>query len=89
MTVSTLHSLVINGTFFSFVTNQNLNTAIGHGKQLAFGPHNHQRKWQGSLLLSSTKKWIGDQSTCKADVACCLQILPGANPMHSNRHTLS
>lgn len=62
--------LVINGTFFSFVTNQNLNTVIGHGKQLAFGPTTIKGSGRDSLYYyHPLRSALGISRHRKADVA--------------------
>lgn len=62
--------LVINGTFFSFATNQNLNTVIRHGKQLAFGPGTIKGSGRdSSYFYHPLRSALGINRHRRADVA--------------------
>lgn len=58
--------IIVNGTFFSFETNQNLNVVIKNGKLVSF---NAPEKGKDSLLHPSFKSAIGISKKGIADVA--------------------
>jgi uncharacterized protein YigE (DUF2233 family) len=60
--------LVVNGTFFSFQTNSNLNAVIREGKLLAYNVPTVKNK-NDSLYRYVTRSAIGISKTRKADVA--------------------
>lgn len=62
--------MVVNTTFFSFATNQNLNIVINDGKLLSFNVHTNALKGKDSLLYShSFGSAIGISKKDRADIA--------------------
>lgn len=62
--------LVVNTTFFSFQTNQNLNTVVRNGKLVSFNVHTYAGKGKDTLLYHhTTGSAIGISKKRKADVA--------------------
>jgi hypothetical protein len=62
--------LVVNCTFFSFETNQNLNTVIRDGKMLAYNIHSIPGRGRDTLLYHHTyRSAIGITKKGKADIA--------------------
>ena len=62
--------LVVNGTFFSFATNSNLNVVIKHGELLAYNVHTYSGKGKDSLTYKHPfASAIGISKKRKADVA--------------------
>lgn len=60
--------VVVNCTFFSFATNQNLNPVIKDGKLVSYDTHSRQRK-DGVTYLHSFGGAIGISRRRKADIA--------------------
>jgi hypothetical protein len=58
--------VVVNGTFFSFETNQNLNVVVSKGRPVSY---NAPERGKDSLLHPSFKSAIGISSKRNADVA--------------------
>ncbi|MCM5530655.1 phosphodiester glycosidase family protein [Parasegetibacter sp. NRK P23] len=62
--------LVVNTTFFSFQTNQNLNTVVRNGEMVSFNLHSTGGKGKDTLLYHhTTGSAIGISRKRKADVA--------------------
>lgn len=62
--------LVVNTTFFSFQTNQNLNTVVRNGKMVSYNVHSTAGKGRDTLLYHhTTGSAIGISKKRKADVA--------------------
>lgn len=62
--------LVVNGTFFDFATNRNLNAVIKNGKLLSYNVHSTALKGKDTLLYMHTfRSAIGISKKRKADVA--------------------
>ena len=60
--------IVVNCTFFSFATNQNLNAVIKNGKLVSYNMHSRKRK-DGQTYLHSFGSAIGISKRRKADIA--------------------
>ena len=60
--------IVVNCTFFSFATNQNLNAVIKNGKLVSYNMHSRKRK-DGLTYLHSFGSAIGISKRRKADIA--------------------
>lgn len=62
--------LVVNGTFFDFATNRNLNAVIKEGKLVSYNVHSTPLKGKDTLLYMHTfRSAIGISKKRKADVA--------------------
>ena len=62
--------LVVNGTFFDFATNRNLNAVIKDGKLVSYNVHSTALKGKDTLLFMHTfRSAIGISKKRKADVA--------------------
>ncbi len=62
--------LVVNGTFFDFATNRNLNTVIKNGKLVSFNVHSTALKGKDTMTyLHTFRSAIGISKRRKADVA--------------------
>lgn len=62
--------LVVNGTFFDFATNRNLNTVIKNGKLVSYNVHSTALKGKDTLKYVHTfRSAIGISKKRKADVA--------------------
>jgi exopolysaccharide biosynthesis protein len=63
-------ALVVNSTFFSFATNQNLNLVIRHGKMVGYNIHTQAGRGADTLLyFHPTPAAIGISKKRKADIA--------------------
>lgn len=61
--------VVVNGTFFSFETNQNLNVVIKDGKAISFNRKTFKKKGDSSTTFPVYNSAIGISKNRKADVA--------------------
>lgn len=62
--------IVVNGTFFDFITNRNLNTVIKEGKLVSYNVHSTALKGKDTLTwLHTFRSAIGISKKRKADVA--------------------
>ncbi len=62
--------LVVNGTFFDFASNRNLNVVIRKGKLLSYNVHSQQVKGSDSAsFMHSSRSAIGISARNEADVA--------------------
>lgn len=62
--------LVVNATFFEFVTHRNLNAVMRNGSMLAYNPHSIALRGRDSLLyLHTFRSAIGVGRNRKADIA--------------------
>jgi exopolysaccharide biosynthesis protein len=61
--------VIVNGTFFSFETNRNLNAVIKDGKLVSFNPKERGRGKDSIKYFDSYKSAIGISKRRKADVA--------------------
>jgi exopolysaccharide biosynthesis protein len=61
--------VVVNGTFFSFETNQNLNAVIRDGKLISYNPKEKGRGKDSLKYFDSYKSAIGISKKRRADVA--------------------
>ncbi|MEJ8819869.1 phosphodiester glycosidase family protein [Lacibacter sp. H407] len=62
--------LVVNGTFFDFATNRNLNAVIKNGKLVSYNVHTTALKGKDTLMYMHTfRSGIGISKKRKADVA--------------------
>jgi len=80
--------VVVNTTFFSFATNQNLNTVIKDGKQVGFTVHSIPGKGKDTLTYQHPiGSAIGISKKRKADVAWLYTDSSAKRPLAWNRPT--